>query len=337
VVVETRFTELVGCRAPLQLAGMGEVGTPELAAAVSAAGGLGMIGVAGDPLAQRIAALERLSPLPWGVNFLGPFLDVADVETAAGRARVVEIFWREPDADLVRRIHDGGSLASWQVGSLGEARAAAEAGCDLVVAQGVEAGGHVRGTVPLLALLDAVLDAVGESTVVVASGGIGSARSVAVALAAGADAVRVGTRFVASAESRAHPDYKQALVDAGAGETVLNDDYGRDTGWPDAPNRVLRHALERATTTAGEVVGRMQLSGRDDFLPIQRLSPLPPTDRCEGDIGAMALYAGESVGAVRDVRPAAEIVRELLDGAEAALRSAPRRPGREAGPRPSPR
>jgi nitronate monooxygenase len=320
VVVETRFTELVGCRAPLQLAGMGEVGTPELAAAVSAAGGLGMIGVAGDPLAQRIAALERLSPLPWGVNFLGPFLDVADVETAAGRARVVEIFWREPDADLVRRIHDGGSLASWQVGSLGEARAAAEAGCDLVVAQGVEAGGHVRGTVPLLALLDAVLDAVGESTVVVASGGIGSARSVAAGVGA-----------------RAHPDYKQALVDAGAGETVLNDDYGRDTGWPDAPNRVLRHALERATTTAGEVVGRMQLSGRDDFLPIQRLSPLPPTDRCEGDIGAMALYAGESVGAVRDVRPAAEIVRELLDGAEAALRSAPRRPGREAGPRPSPR
>ncbi|HET6810853.1 MAG TPA: nitronate monooxygenase [Acidimicrobiales bacterium] len=322
--METRFTELVGCRAPLQLAGMGEVGTPELAAAVSGAGGLGMIGVGGDPLVQRLDALERLGRPPWGVNFLGPFLDVSELELAAARSRVIEIFWREPDAALVGRIHSAGALASWQVGSLGEARAAAEVGCDMVVAQGVEAGGHVRGTVPLLALLDAVLGAIGESTVVVASGGIGSARSVAAALAAGADAVRVGTRFVASAESRAHPEYKRALVDAAAGETVLSDEYGRETGWPDAPNRVLRRAYERAAA-AEPMVGRMHLPGRDEPVPIPRFSPLPPTDACEGEITAMALYAGESVGAVRDVRPAAEIVRELLEGAEASLRSARRR------------
>jgi nitronate monooxygenase len=323
--VETRFTELVGCRAPLQLAGMGEVGTPELAAAVSGAGGLGMIGVGGGALVERLDALERLGQRPWGVNFLGPFLDVSELELAAPRSRVVEIFWREPDAALVGRIHSAGALASWQVGSLGEARAAAEAGCDMVVAQGVEAGGHVRGTVPLLALLDAVLGAIGGSTVVVASGGIGSARSVAAALAAGADAVRVGTRFVASAESRAHPEYKRALVDAAAGETVLSDEYGRETGWPDAPNRVLRRAFDRAGTTSGPVVGRMRLPGRDEPVPIPRFSPLPPTDACEGEITAMALYAGESVGAVRDVRPAAEIVRELLEGAETSLRSALRR------------
>lgn len=315
----TRFTELVGCRVPLQLAGMGEVGTPELAAAVSGAGGLGMIGVGGEPLARRLDVLERLGRRPWGVNFLGPFLDVSELEGAAGRSRVVEIFWREPDAGLVRRVHDAGALASWQVGSLAEARAAVDAGCDIVVAQGVEAGGHVRGTVPLLALLDAVLEAVGPAAVVVASGGIGSARSVAAALAAGADAVRVGTRFVASAESRAHPDYKSALVDAAAGETVLSDEYGRETGWPDAPNRVLRRAFDRAAATSAGTVGSMRLPGREQPVPIPRFSPLPPTDACDGDITAMALYAGESVGAVRDVRPAAEIVSELL-GAGTARR-----------------
>ena len=272
--MKTRFTELVGCRAPLQLAGMGEVGMPELAAA---------------------------------------------------RSRVIEIFWREPDAALVGRIHDAGALAGWQVGSLGEARAAAEAGCDIVVAQGVEAGGHVRGTIPLLALLDAVVGTIGESTVVVASGGIGSGRSVAAALAAGADSVRVGTRFVASAESRARLEYKRALVDAAAGETVLSDEYGRETGWPDAPNRVLRRAFDRATATSEPMVGRMRLPGRDDPVPIPRFSPLPPTDTCGGEITTMALYAGESVGAVREVLPAAEIVRELLEGAEIALRSALRR------------
>ena len=335
--MDTRFTELVGCRVPLQLAGMGSVGTPELAAAVSGAGGLGMIGLSGEPLSARLDALERLDPGPWGVNFLGPFLDPADLEIASGRSRLVEIFWQEPDARLIERIHAGGALAGWQVGSVDEARAAAGTGSDLVVAQGVEAGGHVRGTVPLLALLDGVLDAVGESVVVLASGGIGSARSFAAALTAGADGVRVGTRFVASAESAAHPDYKRALVEAGAGDTVLNEEYGRDTGWPDAPNRVLRHALDRATASADQVVASLRVPGRNEPVPIPRLSPLPPTVDCEGDITAMALYAGESVGAVRTIRPAAEIVRELVEGADAVLRSAPRPQGREAGPDPSPR
>jgi nitronate monooxygenase len=318
-VLETRFTRLVGCTVPIQLAGMGAVITPELAAAVAGAGGLGMLGMAAVPLAGQLDAVAALGARPVGVNFLGPFLDRGDLELAADRAPVVELFWLTPEAKLVERIHRGGALASWQVGSVDEARLAVDAGCDLVVAQGLEAGGHVRGTVPLLPLLAAVLDGVGADVVVVASGGIGSGRSMAAALAAGADAVRVGSRFVASTESRAHADYKAALVAAQVGDTILNEEYGRETGWPDAPNRVLRSAFDEATAFDGEVVGEEQLPGTAGRVPIPRFSVSPPTDACDGHITAMALYAGSSVGSIDQVLPAADIVRDLVSATEALL------------------
>src|SRR4029079_17846263 len=117
------------------------------------------------------------------------------VEVAAAKARVVEFFYGDPDASLVRLAHRGGALVRWQIGSCEEARAAVAAGCDFIVAQGVEAGGHVRGRIGLLPLLDEVLTV--APVPVVAAGGIGTARGMAAALAAGAAAVRVGTRFVA--------------------------------------------------------------------------------------------------------------------------------------------
>jgi nitronate monooxygenase len=205
-VLRTRFTDLVGCSAPLQLAGMGGgVGTPELASAVARAGGLGMIGPAlsSEELRVSLDGLREDPPGVIGVNFLMPFLEGAAVEVSASRARVVEFFYGDPDAELVRTVHEGGALASWQVGSVAEARAAVQAGCDLVVAQGTEAGGHVRGRLGLLPLLGEVLEAV--EVPVVAAGGMGTSRGVAAALAAGAAGVRVGTRFVAAAESGSTP------------------------------------------------------------------------------------------------------------------------------------
>jgi NAD(P)H-dependent flavin oxidoreductase YrpB (nitropropane dioxygenase family) len=301
---------------------MGGVSTPELAAAVSGAGGLGMLGAAAAPLAARLDALHALGGGPYGVNFLGPFLDHGELDMAAGRVRLVELFWLTPDSHLVERIHREGALAGWQVGSVEEAKAAADAGADIVVAQGVEAGGHVRGTVSLLPLLCAVLDAVGHEVVVVASGGIGSARSMAGALAAGADAVRVGSRFVASDESNAHAEYKAALVAAGIGDTVINEEFGRQTGWPDAPNRVLRSALDAANAFDGNVVASLRVSDTAEPIAIERFSTMPPTDDCEGNIAAMALYAGESVASIDRIQPAAAIVRELTEGATTLLRDA---------------
>ncbi|HET6793596.1 MAG TPA: nitronate monooxygenase, partial [Acidimicrobiales bacterium] len=157
--VSNAFTDLVGCRLPLQQAGMGGVATPELALAVTGAGALGMLGTPGgaDALTATLDDVTGRADGPVGINFLMPFCDPAAVEVAAARLRLVEFFWGGPDPAMVARVHDGGALCAWQVGSADEASAAYDAGCDLVVAQGVEAGGHVRGTVGLLPLLDAVL------------------------------------------------------------------------------------------------------------------------------------------------------------------------------------
>ena len=312
-MLSTAFTELVGCQVPIQLAGMSQVSVPRLAAAVADAGGLGMI----TPTDHTVEVLEGLASETSGrvgINFLVPFLDVGAVEAASSRTRVVDFHFGEPDARLVARVHQGGALAGWQVGSTDEARAAVDAGCDFVIAQGIEAGGHVRGELPLLLLLDEVLNLVEQP--VVAAGGIATARAMAAALAAGASAVRVGTRFVASTESGAHPRYVALLLRARATDTALTTTFS--TGWPDVPHRVLRSCVEAAQAFRGDIVGEQHLDS--STTPIPRFAPPPPGGITTGEIDAMALYAGQSVGMVGDVKPAAAIVAELADGAERLLR-----------------
>lgn len=317
-MLRTAFTDLVGCQIPIQLASMGGgVVTPELAGAVSKAGGLGMLQRAGStPLADRIAQLEQAEARPFGINFV-PALgqgDQAEVELAAAHARLVEFFWADPDPALVDLVHAGGALAGWQVGSVEEARRAADAGCDLIVAQGVEAGGHVRGTVALLPLLVGVLEAV--TVPVLAAGGIASARSMAAVLAAGAAGVRVGTRFLATRESGAHPDYVAALLAAGTGATVLTTAFS--VGWPDAPHRVLGSAVAAAEAFDGEVVGTHTAGTASRPLP--RLAAQTPSREVTGTVAAMALYAGQGVGQVTEVTGAAQVVTGLAQGAERLLR-----------------
>ena len=304
MTITTRFTEMLGCSVPLQLAGMGGYSSPDLALAVAGAGGLGML--SGTVGAEALSAQLDVVPtdLPVGVNFLVPFLDRLAIEDASSRSALVEFFWGWPDADLVEVAHAGGALAGWQVGSTDEAAAARDAGCDLVVAQGIEAGGHVRGTVALLPLLEAARAVV--DLPMVAAGGIGTGRRMAAALEAGADAVRVGTRFLASTESIAHPTYVQALIEAGPEDTLITTAFG--DGWPDAPHRVLGSAV-----AAGEALGAAQ-SWTPDW----------PTSTSTGAVEARALYAGQSVGAIQSRQAAAEIVAELVAEAEPLLRRADR-------------
>jgi len=276
-VLTTRFTRLIGCNVPIQQAGMGGVATAELASAVALAGALGMIGgvrLGAKVLGEELDSLPRQTRSRIGVNFLVPFLDRESLEVAASRVRVVEFFYGEPDADLVERAHGAGALAAWQVGSVEEARAAAGAGCDFLVAQGIEAGGHVRGRIGLLPLLDGVLDAV--NVPVLAAGGIATARAMAAALAAGADGVRVGTRFVAAAKSAAHPAYQEALLRAEPEDTILTEAYSANL--PNAPHRVLRGCIEAAQALTDDLVGGERPAGRGDAgatLPLTRFMRVP--------------------------------------------------------------
>ena len=275
----TRFTNLVGCTLPVQLAAMGGVGTTELAATVAEAGGLGMVPAGTQPAGGAC-----------GVNFLMPFApSVDEIAAAARQCRVVEFFYADPRADVVAAAHDAGAVAGWQVGSPAEAVAAEKAGCDYVVAQAIEAGGHVRGSQTLDEVLAQVLSSV--RIPVVAAGGIATAERAAEVIRSGADAVRVGTRFVASPESGAHPDYVRMLLAATADDTVLTEWFS--DGWENAPHRVLSSSVAAAQKTGWRAT----------------VPPYRGVDRNPSD---MAMYAGMGVGDVNVSQPAAEVVADLV-------------------------
>ena len=297
---------------------MGGVARHELAAAVSDAGGLGTIAGVRAPIAAEIAAARRLTGRPIAVNLLLPFVRPGDAEAASAADAIVS-FWGTP-----RRLAAG----TWihQCGSVEEAKAAAAAGADAVIAQGVEAGGHVRGTTPMLELLERVRAAV--KIPVLAAGGIVDADGVRAALDAGAAAAVAGTRFLLSEESHAHPDYKQRCLHAD--ETVLTELFG--LGWPDAPHRVIPNGatgrwlrddsrgprwIRAANRLASPLANRIPAAVQERAIRTQRrsqpfLGPQPPTD--DGPVNLVdsgPLYAGTSVARISDIRPAGELVKAL--------------------------
>jgi nitronate monooxygenase len=298
------FCQLVGVSRPLQQASMTRVTTPALVAAVSNAGALGMMAVGRSPAAAVMQQLEELRALtnkPFGAGFIVRFLSRETLEAVAEQVKVIEFFYDWPDASLVLP----GTITGWQVGTVDEAKAAVDAGCAFVIAQGVEAGGHVRSTVPFNVLIDAVRNAV--DIPIVAAGGIGTAADVRAAFALGADAVRIGTRFLGSTEADIHPQYLDLLIQAVADDAQYTELFA--VGWPDAPQRVLASAVAAATVDDPDPVGFLG----DNGLP--RRGTTPPVRKTTGQIEAMALYAGRSVGALTKVQPAAEIIDELLAAA----------------------
>jgi len=314
--------ERVGVELPVVQAGMGGgISRHELAAAVSEAGGLGTIAVNGSEAIRReLAAARSLTGRPLAVNVLLPFAR-RDWFEAAGEADVVVTFWGKP------RRRSGGVWLH-QCGSVAEARQAQAAGADGVIVQGVEAGGHVRGTTPALQLLEEARRALPADYPVLLAGGIVEKADVRAALDAGAMAALAGTRFLLSEESRAHALYKERLL--GAEETILTDLFG--AAWP-APHRVVPNAATdhwlKSSSRAPRVNRLLNhlLAPGARYAPagvqmrmvrVQRpgsrlLSPAGPTDDApESLVDAGALYAGETVARIAEVHPAGQLVQDLL-------------------------
>jgi NAD(P)H-dependent flavin oxidoreductase YrpB (nitropropane dioxygenase family) len=315
------FLEQLGIAAPVVQAGMGGgLSRHELAAAVSEAGGLGTIAVGGAaPIGRELAAARRLTGRPLAVNLLLPFAR-RDWFEAAAAADVVVTFWGKP-----RRRVPG--VWIHQCGSVAEAQAAQAAGADAVIVQGVEAGGHVRGTTPALELHERVRAALPARFPTLLAGGIADRADVVQALEAGADGAVAGTRFLLSDESRAHPAYLERLL--AATETMLTELFG--AGWP-APHRVVANAATRHWLAGdprgpalNRALNRLSAPGAR-FLPVSIQSRLAAAQRPDGrlltpagatDDGPLSLvdagplYAGETVARIADLRPAADLVRAL--------------------------
>ncbi len=290
---------------------------PELAAAVSNVGALGMLALtwstpAGDVVRETAALTDR----PFGGNLVlnADQHHRLDEALEAG-LRIVSLFWGDP-ATYVDQVHDANGLVLHTVGSAEEARRAVASGVDVVVAQGWESGGHVWGQIATLPLVPAVVDAVAPVPVI-AAGGIGDARGVAAVLALGAQAAWLGTRFLLAQEMPIHEEYRRRVMDAAETDTRWYADL-YEVGWPDAPNRSLRNSTAEVWEAAGRPPPGSR-PGEGDVIAhfasgeeILRYEPAAPMVGTTGDIEAISLWAGQSVALARQPQPAAAIVAELV-------------------------
>lgn len=297
---------------------VGPATTPELVSAVSEVGGLGTLAaswLAPSVLREQLRAIRATTDSPFCVNLVLAFDQRARLDIVLDEGvRIVSFAWGL-DAGLIAQAQTAGAVVLVQVGDVRAALDAAAVGADVVIAQGVEAGGHVQGTMPLTELLGELRSAV--NLPIVAAGGIADAASARLALGAGADGVACGTAFLAAREADVHPLYLESLLRAEAEDTVLTTAF--DVGWPDAPHRVIRNdTLVRWDANGkpprGTRPGEDEVVATRDATPIVRYSDAQPTSATDGNVEAMALYAGTSVTSVRKVGSAAEIVQTIARG-----------------------
>ena len=318
-MLRTRVTELLGIEHPILCGGMAGHTSPELAAAVSNGGGLGIHGctfITPEQIRRDAARLRELTDRPYGLNLLIHFVSDEQIEAVIeARPPVLSTAWGDPMRSTAR-AKAAGLLTVHQVHRVEEARHAVEAGVDALVAQGFEGGGHVWYTATL-PLVPQVADAVPDLPLL-AAGGIAEGRGLAAALMLGADGVLLGTRFLASDEAPLHANYKQAIVDADDTATIFSavPDIARRRFYPGAIARAIRNPLIEAwhgrevelMAPEGEEIGRILEEGKR-----------------EGRREDGLFLAGQVAGLIHDVRPAGQIVRDVVAEAERILRE---RPGR---------
>ena len=319
-MLTTPLCGLLGIELPILNAPMGPIAGPELAAAVSNAGGLGTLGLVGLPVSligEQIRRTRALTSKPFLANLIIAVLQGDELAACFDAGiPILGLFGGDP-RPFVADAHRRDIKVIPQVASVTEGVAAAESGVDAMIAQGVEAGGHVLGTTSLSVLVPAIVDAVGPVPVI-AAGGIADGRGLVAALAFGAQAVSMGTRFLASDEAAASPLYKELITSSRAEDTVLTELF--NIGW-NAPHRVLRNRAVSEWEDAGRpppgkrpgedtIIGRANVAGQ--AIEVVRYSATPPLRGFEGDAEYCCLYAGQSCTLVNDIRPAAQIVRDVI-------------------------
>jgi nitronate monooxygenase len=326
--LQTRLTREYGIRHPFVGAGMGFIAHEQLAAAVTNAGGLGVLGASPDPADSLIVMVERLRALtggPFGVDLIcadtgfGPASTDAHIDACVQLDVPLVVFHHDPPpSHWVSALRASGIRVWMQASSPEIASAAIELGVDGIVAQGSEAGGHARGRIPLHTFLRAMRHR-WPDMLVLGAGGISDGTLAAAALCVGADGVWVGTALVAAEEANAHQEYKRRLIDS-PGRTLRSTAFGPE--WPDQPYRLLAtRAVLSAEVGGGGAdlhehgpIGRTRLFPHSANMPYDMpiRSTLPPTPETSGDWESMAYPAGEGVGAVRTTAPAADIIRRMM-------------------------
>ena len=315
-MIRTPVCDLMEIDHPIALGGMGSIYSPDLVAAVSNAGGLGAMGchyLNPEQIRAGTAALRERTNKPFALNFL--LFDIVEERFAAAlalRPKAMAFAWPRPEQDLkpyVRRSHDAGCKVTFMANGVPEAVKAAEAGADVIVAQGTEGGGHV-GWVASMVLTPMVVDAVAPIPVLTA-GGVADGRGLAAAIALGADGVLLGTRFLASVESPLHQNFKQAIVDSDGHDTALSEipDIAAGKVWPGAMSRSRRNRfIER-------------WAGREWLLRSQQAEALAAIQaaRKVGDVNEAPLSMGQDAGLINDVPAAGEIVRRIAQEAAEIL------------------
>lgn len=321
--LHTPLLDLLGCELPVMNAGMGGVARSELASAVCNAGGFGCLGMVREPT-ERIAAevirMRASTDRPFAVNLIPaatpPALLQRQVETClALKVPAIALFW-DVDQDLVQELKRHGVLVLHQVGSRADAQLALRACADVLIAQGVEAGGHVRGQVGTMALVPELVAM--SPAPVVASGGIASGAGLVAALALGAQGISCGSLFLATQEANAHPVHQRRLCEAHGEDTLYSYRFFRN--WPmAAATRVLPNGITRGDYDHLRSLREPTAIGEQDGQPVYLFSTDSPLRDATGGVSSMALYAGQACGQIDSVVPVAQCIQDLFGQACAAL------------------
>jgi enoyl-[acyl-carrier protein] reductase II len=314
--MKTRLTEMLHIEHPVMLAGMGGVAYSALAAAVSNAGGYGCLGastMSSERLAREIAATRELTTKPFGVDLLTAFPDTLkhNVELLIEGGASTFVAGLGVPGHVIDLCHQHGVLVVSMCGKVEHAKRALDAGCDLVVAQGTEAGGHT-GTVATLPLVPLIVDAMDGAIPVVAAGGIFDGRGLAAALSLGAVGVWIGTRFIATPEARAIPGYRETILATREDGTVVSRAFSgktmrvlrnETTDRYDADPSLLKKFPDQLAVALND--GTFHLGGDEHTTGID--------PRREG------YPAGQAVGAITSIVPAGDIVRSMVDEAQRVI------------------